>query len=843
MRYILILLLFISGAVSAQFQPTSSKTALKWGVSIGTRDSSAYAANDSLVVTINRAGRMMYRSTDGYWKLLANAASSDYVPYTGAVDNVNLGNFRLTARSIRTDSVYANSSAGMYLLTNSGSAVAHWGGGGSVEVDFHGFAGYDANRSASYTARSFTDKNYVDSADGLRLLKSDTAAMLANRLKISDTAAMLSPYARTSSLGSYLLKSDSLSGGYTTWLLTKKKIDSLGAVKLSVLDTAAMLANRLKISDTAAMLAPFVQYSDTTGLFSNIVRTFGTQTIGGSKAFSSDIVVNGVNIGSGSGNINSNVRFGASALPNNTTGVDNVSIGLLSLRFNTTGNSNVGVGSLALQGNTTGTRNIGIGESAMANITTGSDNIGIGYLTSSPANNTTNQIVIGSNTNGNGSNTVTIGNSSITNNYFNGNIRSSNGTAFLKNMANGSSSDSVIVSNNGELRKIAQSSIVGSGGTVTSVSAGTGMSFTTITGTGAVNADTTILGTRAFTTGGLVAKANTSLNNVNGVLSSTYGGAGSVSGILKANGSGVVSAAVAGTDYVIPSALSAYLPLSGGTLTGNSVVQNSDGLTFWQLNNTSTGGNIYTLISAGASNPHSESAGTFYIRNSTTNTTPFKISSSNVATFTGALSGTSLSMSGAGTFNGVMSLGNDATYGTNYKTLGLTGNADGSHRIFAGTADDLYIAAATSRGIRFWTNGTANNALIIASSGAATFSSSVTATQFNLFANNKVSNQTTSQTITSYTVPSDGLYMCSGSLVFTANSGSGTFLQVNWTQAETNTAGSCNLTPAITGVFPVNATPVTVYAKAGTVISINSVILGGTATYSASGVIQLIKAY
>lgn len=89
----------------------------------------------------------------------------------------------------------------------------------------------------------------------------------------------------------------------------------------------------------------------------------------------------------------------------------------------------------------------------------------------------------------------------------------------------------------------------------------------------------------------------------------------------------------------------------------------------------------------------------------------------------------------------------------------------------------------------------------------------------------------------------DGLYLCSGSLVFTANSGSGTQLQVEWTQAETNTVGTCALTPAITGVFPVNGTPVSVYAKAGTIIYIKSLILGGTATYSASGTIQLIKAY
>ena len=114
----------------------------------------------------------------GYARTGNIPSTANFVPYVGAVDNVNLGNFRLTARSLKTDSIYSNSSAGGILSATGGSSVMSWGAGGSVEVDFHGFAGYDANRSASYTARSFTDKNYVDSADGLRLLKSDTAAML-----------------------------------------------------------------------------------------------------------------------------------------------------------------------------------------------------------------------------------------------------------------------------------------------------------------------------------------------------------------------------------------------------------------------------------------------------------------------------------------------------------------------------------------------------------------------------------------------------------------------------------------------------------------------------------------
>jgi hypothetical protein len=131
MRYILILLLFISGAASAQFAPTSAKTKFSNGIAIGSKDTSAFSAADTMVLTIARDSVMYYKYR-GVWRPIA----------TGG----NLNNYKLIS-----DTLFNN----------------------------------------GYTTRART-KQYGDSIAALKLNISDTAAMLANRLKISDTLTMLS---------------------------------------------------------------------------------------------------------------------------------------------------------------------------------------------------------------------------------------------------------------------------------------------------------------------------------------------------------------------------------------------------------------------------------------------------------------------------------------------------------------------------------------------------------------------------------------------------------------------------------------------------------------------------
>jgi hypothetical protein len=110
----------------------------------------------------------------------------------------------------------------------------------------------------------------------------------------------------------------------------------------------------------------------------NYVTLDTTQTITAQKTFSLDIIVNGVNVGKGGGNIISNVRIGNGSLLDNTSGSSNTAIGFSSLSLNTSGASNTGLGTYTLLNNTIGASNTALGFSSMIANTIGNQNTAIG---------------------------------------------------------------------------------------------------------------------------------------------------------------------------------------------------------------------------------------------------------------------------------------------------------------------------------------------------------------------------------------------------------------------------------------------------------------------------------
>ena len=127
---------------------------------------------------------------------------------------------------------------------------------------------------------------------------------------------------------------------------------------------------------------------------STFVDLTTAQTIAGTKTFSSDASINGINIGRGGGNFNTNSAIGLQALAANTSGQYNTATGLQALSRVSTSNSNSAYGyralaihlgssssafgMKALEGNTTGNYNTAVGEAALKSNTTASNNTAVG---------------------------------------------------------------------------------------------------------------------------------------------------------------------------------------------------------------------------------------------------------------------------------------------------------------------------------------------------------------------------------------------------------------------------------------------------------------------------------
>jgi len=132
---------------------------------------------------------------------------------------------------------------------------------------------------------------------------------------------------------------------------------------------------------------------------------------------------------------------------------------------------------------------------------------------------------------------------------------------------------------------------------------------------------------------------------------------------------------------------------------GNLKVENSNGTTVLQVNDTSTGGKAWSLISAGAGNAHSVAAGTFYLRNSSDSSTAFTIASTGAATFS-----SSVTAQNDGAFYRLKrTSGTDLGYITDSTTWGDSGTD--------------FAIGASSANLRFYTNNSVAERMRITSGG------------------------------------------------------------------------------------------------------------------------------
>jgi hypothetical protein len=382
------------------------------------------------------------------------------------------------------------------------------------------------------------------------------------------------------------------------------RIDTLLRLKIANIQNATYDTDKFLVSDggvvkyrTGAELLSDIGGASA-GDLSGYVTLATAQTITGAKIFTQEILVNSVNIGRGGGNISGNTRVGTLALNTNTTGEQNTAIGLAALQTNLTGSYNTAIGNRALD-NTTAGNNTAIGRSALSNNTTGGNNTAIGdlagvFITTSDPNNTpsnsvfigantraqddnqTNQIVIGDSTTGNGSNTVTIGNSSITNNYFSGNVR---GGAFIK--SGGTSSQFLKADGSIDTNTYLTSSSLTNYVTLDSSQTITGAKdFTALlTGTrgGFLSSGSNNTFAINHSSGSGIALNINKAGNGEGLYVNKTSGSGNAATIIGTlNATTLVKSGGTSSQFLMADgsvntnvlASGAYLPLSGGTLTG-----------------------------------------------------------------------------------------------------------------------------------------------------------------------------------------------------------------------------------------------------------------------------------
>ncbi|MEN9696923.1 MAG: hypothetical protein RLZ56_344, partial [Bacteroidota bacterium] len=302
--------------------------------------------------------------------------------------------------------------------------------------------------------------------------------------------------------------------------------------------------------------------------FGGVVTT-ATQTFAGSKTFTNtvtfgkDITVNGMTIGRPANPYEvptQNTAIGVGVLgkyaPTAWTNDFNTGIGDHSLFNLTSGGSNTALGTASLSNLTTADYNTGIGASALINLTLGDYNTGLGAGAGKSLTNGVYNTMVGiyaGNGITTGTNNTVIGS--------NNSLNSSIGTGITSGSYN---------------------TIIGAG--VRSLSPTLSNNIILSDGDGNIRAQHN--GTTGWTLGTIVSGTWSGT-----IIGNNVGGAGTVNGLMKANGSGLVSAAVAGTDYQSPLNAGSGISINAGTisatgLTTSNLASNAN-ITNGQLANSS----------------------------------------------------------------------------------------------------------------------------------------------------------------------------------------------------------------------------------------------------------------
>jgi hypothetical protein len=353
-----------------------------------------------------------------------------FVPYVGATGSVDLGTYNLTANSIikaggtNVQFLMADGSVttgpvltGLVPYTGAISTVnlgvndiyARWGFLNELRLFDASYSTYGeiSLQGESFLIKSSPTQVLANIEPGsLGLLGFGPGALLWEAKFTYTTLTADRVYALPNTSGTIALTSDiPIFTGFVPYTGATQAVN-LGAYNLLVNGVSVGIGAGNITSNTA--IGNLALSSNTTGTFNS---AFGSQSM----------------LSNTDGRYNS--AYGHGSLQNNTTGQYNTAVGLTSLLNNTSALYNTACGFQALLFTTTGGENSAYGRQSLRNNTTGIQNVGFGAFSSLLNATDSNCIVIGYNVTGAGSNTVTLGNTSITTTRLRGNVQ---GGSFVK---------------------------------------------------------------------------------------------------------------------------------------------------------------------------------------------------------------------------------------------------------------------------------------------------------------------------------------------------------------------------------------------------------------------------
>ena len=545
----------------------------------------------------------------------------------------------------------------------------------------------------------------VDNTDAVSSVNGFTGAVNLALDNISDVSA-------ASPTNAQLLRFNGTSSLWENWTptfepaLTKGNLTEATSSVLTITGgTGAVIGSGTTIAVASA------------GAAQNGVVTTGTQTFAGAKTFSSDVTINSLTVGRGAGNDSSNTVLGNSALGGSTTSVaGNTAIGTGSLGSNTSGFGNTALGYGSLDKNTTGQSNTAIGVTA-GQLIIGSYNTFVGRQAFSQATSGSNNTIIGYAAGidiTSGSNNTLIGGYTGPASALSGNVIISDGSGNIRFLHNGT---------NGKLPFLTSNGFVKTSG-----------------GDGTITIDTT---SYLPLTGGTLTGALSGTSATFSSLTNTY--------ILKAGASGLISNSNLINDAsgnlglgVTPSAWgSGYTGFQMGSLSGLSMFAYTGGNEIGQNFYYDTS---YKYATTGFASALVQSGGVFYFRNTTSGSANANLSWTNamILSASGNLSiGNTndtykLDVSGTGRFSGDLQVGSGGASSSRFQLRFNNWNTTNSYpyitlitptgSLYSGiginTSNDFVIGRTNGLNTDF----TQQDLKISNSTGAATFSSSISAT-------------------------------------------------------------------------------------------------------------------